>query len=144
MKASVSRRKSGATARFSSSSVNAMLLLVIVGFLRLVIVSQLQLYRRPTVASPTCLIYTTSWDITFAVDGALFRTPDTPELREHFGSGNTSTVRQTPFPMARLVALMNVRSHLIVDAQISPYRRGEIPLAADFLEQIPSHSITLF
>lgn len=80
----------------------------------------------------------------FAVDGALFRTPDTPELREHFGSGNTSTVRQTPFPMARLVALMNVRSHLIVDAQISPYRRGEIPLAADFLEQIPSHSITLF
>src|SRR5690554_5752308 len=64
MKASVSRRKSGATARFSSSSVNAMLLLVIVGFLRLVIVSQLQLYRRPTVASPTCLIYTTSWDIT--------------------------------------------------------------------------------
>src|SRR5690606_10320751 len=66
MKASVSRRKSGATARFSSSSVNAMLLLVIVGFLRLVIVSQLQLYRRPTVASPTCLIYTTSWDITMS------------------------------------------------------------------------------
>lgn len=80
----------------------------------------------------------------FAVDGALFRTPDTPELREHFGSGNTSTPRQTPFPMARLVALMNVRSHLVVDAQISPYRRSEIPLAADFLEQIPSHSITLF
>ena len=34
-----------------------------------------------------------------AVDGALFRTPDTPELRNHFGSGNTSTKRQTPFPM---------------------------------------------
>lgn len=80
----------------------------------------------------------------FAVDGALFRTPDTPELRDHFGSGNTSTSRQTPFPMLRLVALMNVRSHLMVDAQISPYRRGEIPLATDFLEQIPDHSITLF
>jgi len=46
-----------------------------------------------------------------AVDGALFRTQDTPELRAHFGSGNTSTVRQTPYPMLRLVALMNVRSH---------------------------------
>ena len=45
----------------------------------------------------------------FAIDGALFRTPETPELREHFGSGNTSTERQTPHPMLRLVALMNVR-----------------------------------
>ena len=79
----------------------------------------------------------------FAVDGALFRTPDTPELREHFGSGNTSTARQTPFPMMRLVALMNARSHIIVDAQISPYRRGEIPLADQFVYQIPSHSVTL-
>ncbi len=79
-----------------------------------------------------------------AVDGALLRTQNTPELREHFGSGNTSTKRQTPFPMLRLVALMNVRSHIMVDAQISPYRRGEVPLAESFLTQIPDHSITLF
>jgi len=79
-----------------------------------------------------------------AVDGALFRTQDTTELREHFGSGNTSTKRQTPFPMLRLVALMNVRSHIMVDAQISPYRRGETPLAESFLSQIPESSITLF
>ncbi len=31
----------------------------------------------------------------FAVDGALLRTPDTPELRDHFGSGNTLADRQT-------------------------------------------------
>lgn len=79
-----------------------------------------------------------------AVDGALFRTQDTPELREHFGSGNTSSKRQTPFPMLRLVALMNVRSHIVVDAQISPYRRGELPLAEAFLAQIPDDSVTLF
>jgi hypothetical protein len=64
----------------------------------------------------------------FAVDGALLRTPDTPELRHHFGSGNTATDRQTPFPMMRLVALMNVRSHLILDAQLNPYRRSEMRL----------------
>lgn len=80
----------------------------------------------------------------FAVDGALLRTPDTPELRDHFGSGNTSTERQTPFPMMRLVALMNVRSHLILDAQLSPYRRSEMRLADEFLQQIPNHSVTLF
>jgi len=55
-----------------------------------------------------------------AIDGALLRTPDTPELREHFGSGNTPNDRQTPYPMLRLVALMNVCSHLILDAQLSP------------------------
>lgn len=80
----------------------------------------------------------------FAVDGALLRTPDTPELREHFGSGNAATERQTPFPMMRLVALMNVRSHLILDAQLSPYRRSEMRLADAFLQQIPDHSISLF
>ncbi len=79
----------------------------------------------------------------FAVDGALLRTPDTPELREHFGSGNTSTNRQTPYPMMRLVALMNVRSHVILDAQLSPYRRSEIRLAEEFIAAIPDQSITL-
>lgn len=79
-----------------------------------------------------------------AVDGALFRTPDTPELREHFGSGNTSSERQTPFPMMRLVALMNVRSHIILDAQLSPYRRSEMRLADGFTAQIPDRSVTLF
>lgn len=79
-----------------------------------------------------------------AVDGALLRTPDSAELREHFGSGNTATDRQTPFPMMRLVALMNVRSHVILDAQLSPYRRSEMRLADAFLQQIPDHSVTLF
>ena len=79
----------------------------------------------------------------FALDGALFRTPDTVELREHFGSGNTSTTRQTPFPILRLVALMNVRSHVVLDAAISPYRRGEVPLANSLLQHLPERSITL-
>lgn len=79
-----------------------------------------------------------------AIDGALLRTPDAPDLRAHFGSGNTATERQTPFPMMRLVALMNVRSHIILDASLSPYRRSEMRLADCFLQQIPDHSVTLF
>ena len=79
----------------------------------------------------------------FAVDGALFRTQDTESLRAHFGSGNTASDRQTPFPMLRLVAVMNARSHVILDAVISPYRRGEIRLAEQFHQRIPEHSITL-
>lgn len=44
----------------------------------------------------------------------------------------------------RLVALMNVRSHIMLDARLSPYRRGEMRLAEDVLEKIPDRSITLF
>lgn len=54
------------------------------------------------------------------MDGALFRTPDTSELRDHFGSGNTITERQTPYPVMGLVARMNARSHIMLDAQLSP------------------------
>lgn len=79
----------------------------------------------------------------FAVDGALFRTQETMELRAHFGSGNTSSERQTPYPVLRLVALINVRSHVFANAAISPYRRGEIPLASEFIAAIPAHSVTL-
>ncbi len=79
-----------------------------------------------------------------AVDGAVLRTPDTPALRAHFGSGNTTTHRQTPYPMMRVVALMNVRSHVVLDAQLSPYRRNEMQSAADFIDRVPDQSITLF
>lgn len=79
----------------------------------------------------------------FAADGALFRTQDTPDLRAHFGSGNTSTDRQTPYPMLRLVALINTRSHILASAAISPYRKGEIPMVAEFVEAIPADSVTL-
>ncbi|EFX28084.1 ISCro3 transposase [Escherichia coli O55:H7 str. USDA 5905] len=44
----------------------------------------------------------------FAIDGAQFRTPDEPELREYYGSANTSTERQSAYPVMRLVALMNL------------------------------------
>ncbi len=79
-----------------------------------------------------------------AADGAVLRTPDNGALRAHFGSGNTGTDRQTPYPMMRVVALMNVRSHVLLDAQLSPYRRSEIRLADDFIDRIPDHSVTLF
>lgn len=79
-----------------------------------------------------------------AADGALFRTQGTPELREHFGSGNTSTNRQTTYPMLRLVTLMDTRSHILANAAISPYRKGEMSLAGEFVAAVPDNSIALF
>ncbi|GAA4493283.1 hypothetical protein GCM10023095_03210 [Pseudaeromonas paramecii] len=38
---------------------------------------------------------------------------------------------------------MNVRSHVIANAAISPYRKGEIPLASEFIHSLPDDSVTL-
>jgi|GEM_PF-6637494 len=38
---------------------------------------------------------------------------------------------------------MNARSHIIANAAISPYRKREVPLAEEFIEAIPNHSVTL-
>ena len=38
----------------------------------------------------------------------------------------------------------NDLTYIMIDTQISPFRRGEIPLAEHFLESIPNDSVTLF
>lgn len=79
----------------------------------------------------------------FAADGVLLR----PRIRPNFGTTSgreTPRATATPFPKLRLVALMNVHSHVILDAQLRPYRRSEMRLADEFLQQIPDHSVTLF
>lgn len=80
----------------------------------------------------------------FAIDGAQFRTPDKPELREYYGSANTSTKRQNAYPVMRLVALMNLGSHILLNAVTAPYRQSETVLAHSMLATIPDNSITLF
>ncbi|MCS2159510.1 IS4 family transposase [Scandinavium sp. H11S7] len=80
----------------------------------------------------------------FAVDGAQFRTPDEPELRDYYGSANTATERQSAYPVMRLVALMNLGSHVLLDAVTAPYRRSEILLAQSLTASIPDNSVTLF
>jgi len=44
----------------------------------------------------------------------------------------------------RMVALMNMRSQVMLDAQLSPYRRSELRLAKEFIAAIPNNSVTLF
>ena len=80
----------------------------------------------------------------FAVDGAQFRTQDEPELREYYGSANTATERQSAYPVMRLVALMNLGSHILLDAATAPYRRSEILMAQSMITALPDNSITLF
>lgn len=79
-----------------------------------------------------------------AADGAVLRTPDNAALRAHFDAGRRDGEPQSPYPLMRVVALMNVRSHVLLDANLSPYRRNEMRLAEAVVDGIPDHSITLF
>lgn len=78
----------------------------------------------------------------FAVDGTLFRTPDTPELAEHFEYIKHRPDRHTEYPMVRLCALMSLRSRLIHDVKFGPANTGEVSYAK-LLSPQPG-SLTLF
>ena len=62
---------------------------------------------------------------TFHVDGSTFSMPDTPELREAFGTASG----QQPgcgFPVAHLLVLFGAATGLLVDAWASPLRTGDL------------------
>lgn len=80
----------------------------------------------------------------FAVDGTQFRIPDKPELREHYGSANTSGKRQSSCPVMRVVTLMSLDSHILLDAATAPFRHNEILLAQSMTASVPDNSVTLF
>jgi hypothetical protein len=79
----------------------------------------------------------------FAIEGPLLHTPNEPELREYFGSSSTSTDRQSPFSVMRLVALMNLSSHDLLDAVTAPYCNSEARLAHDLIKALSDDSFTL-
>lgn len=78
----------------------------------------------------------------FAVDGTLFRTPDTPESADHFEYIKHRPDRHTEYPMVRLCALMSLRSRLIHDVTFGPANTGEVTYAKQ-LKAVPQ-SLTLF
>ena len=60
-----------------------------------------------------------------AIDGTMFDLPDTEENGRVFGDPGSRKGTKASFPKARLVILVELGTHLITDALISPYRIGE-------------------
>ncbi len=77
----------------------------------------------------------------YALDGTSLRVPDTDENRAHFGSAKGRA--PSAYPMARVVALMAVRSHLLAGATLGPYTVGEQVLAAELWPEVPDDSLTI-
>lgn len=78
----------------------------------------------------------------YGVDGTTIRIPDSDANRFHFGSQDTHR-GTSGYPLVRLVTLMALRSHLLVDARFGPYPPGELAYAKDLWARIPDDGLAI-
>lgn len=71
-----------------------------------------------------------------AIDGTVFDIPDTKENGRVFGYPGSRKGTKAAFPKARLVILVELGTHIITDALISPYRIGERVRARKLLRSV--------
>lgn len=80
----------------------------------------------------------------YGMDGSSLRVPDTPENREHFGGQAGRKGSESGYPMARVVALMVLRSHLLAGVWFGPYSgTHELEPAKELRTSIPDDSLTV-
>jgi hypothetical protein len=80
----------------------------------------------------------------YGVDGSSLRVPDTPENRAHFGGQSGRKGTESGYPMARLVALMVLRSHILAGVWFGPYvGTNELDPAKELRATIPDNSLTV-
>jgi hypothetical protein len=80
----------------------------------------------------------------YGVDGSTLRVPDSEENRAHFGEHWAGAERgASGYPLLRLVALMALRSHLLLSANFGPYGVDERAFARELWTTIPNDSLTL-
>jgi hypothetical protein len=78
------------------------------------------------------------------VDGSTLRVPDSNENDAHFGRAGTSRGEAVAaYPQLRLVTLMVLRSHLLLDAAFGPYHLGELSLAQQLWPRVPERSLVI-
>jgi hypothetical protein len=79
----------------------------------------------------------------YGMDGSYVRVPNTPENRERFG-GHSPRGIESAYPMARIVVLMALRSHLLAAAQVGRYEGiHELEYAKPLRDSIPESSLTV-
>lgn len=82
----------------------------------------------------------------YSMDGTTLTVPDSDENDAAFGRPASRDGR-AGYPKVRLVALLAVRSRLLVDVAFGPYRgkgTGETSLAASMWDGVPDRSVLLF
>lgn len=80
----------------------------------------------------------------YGLDGTTVRVPDSEENRSRFGPTDAGDSRGlSGYPLARVVTLMALRSHLLIGARLGPYARDERSYAQELWSEIPNDSVTV-
>jgi len=80
----------------------------------------------------------------WAMDGTIFRTPDSPENRSTYGAQGYASGKVSSYPQVRTVTLMALPTRLIADAAFGEYDKNEMRYAQELIDRIPEQSITVF
>jgi hypothetical protein len=78
-----------------------------------------------------------------AVDGFVLNLPDSDDNRRAFGRPKNGTSLGA-FPQARIVALCEVGSRVLLNFLVKPIRCGEVTLAKHVYRDLPANSLLLF
>ncbi len=78
-----------------------------------------------------------------AVDGVMWRIPDTPDNTAAFAKLGTRQ-GETAYPQVRMLCQMELTSHLLVQAVMESCTVNEMALAEQLIARTPDHSLTLF
>lgn len=78
-----------------------------------------------------------------AVDGVMWRTPDTAENTAAFAKPKTLQ-GETAYPQVRMLCQMELTSHLLTQAVMGSCNTSEMELAEKLIGRTPDHSLTLF
>jgi hypothetical protein len=80
----------------------------------------------------------------YGLDGTTLRVPDSPANRAYFGGHPAGGGHgESGYPLARVVALMELRSHLLRAAAFGPHGTGEYTYAARLWAAVPNDSLTI-
>lgn len=79
----------------------------------------------------------------YGVDGTTLRVPDSDENRAHFGGQDTRWESTSGYPLARLVTVMALRSHVLAGATFGPYGTDERVYAEQLWPLIPANSLAI-
>lgn len=78
-----------------------------------------------------------------AVDGVVWRTPDTKANDKEFSrTGNKTTT--SDYPQVRMVCHMELTSHLLTSSAFGSVSESEVALTAQIIDQTPDQSLTIF
>ena len=78
----------------------------------------------------------------YAVDGTNVRVQDSDANFEYFGKPSNQH-GDGGYPQARIAALMNLDTRLLVDVRFGPYRTDERVLASELFGLVPDNSLTI-